>query len=275
MHAHWVDIFNGTDDDGIVGAVAHHFHLIFFPTEQRFFNQHFSGGRSIQTARDDLDKFVAIIRDTAAGAAHGEAWANNRWQARTFKHLERFFHRMRDARPRRFQTDFGHGVAELDPVFGLVDGFGIGADHFNAIFRQRAVVEQSQSHVQCGLPAHGRQHRVGALFFDDLGDDFGRDRLDIGRIGHIRIGHDRRRVRIDQDDAIALFAQRLTRLRPRIIKLARLPNDDGASADDEDRFYVSTFGHLIHISKGPSRTFMNTTECRGGQCAAQRTEGRH
>ena len=54
---------------------------------------------------------------------------------------------MRDARPRRFQTNFGHSVAELDPVFSLVDGFGIGAYHLDAIFRQRAVVEQRQSDV--------------------------------------------------------------------------------------------------------------------------------
>ena len=33
--------------------------------------------------------------------------------------------------------------------------------------------------------------------------------------------------------------------RARIIELARLPDDDGASADDEDRGDVSAFGHYI------------------------------
>ena len=234
VHAHRVDILNRADDDGIVRAVTHDFHLIFFPTEQRFFNQHFGGWRCIKAAGHDLDKFVAVVSDTAAGATHGETWANDRWQARALKHLQRFFHRMRDARPRRFQTNFGHRVAKLNPVLSLVDRFGIRANHLNAIFCQRAVVEQSQSNVQRSLPTHRRQHRVGALFFNDLGDDFGRDRLDIGRVGHIRISHDRRGIGIDEDDAIALFAQRLARLRPRIIKLARLPDNDGARADDED-----------------------------------------
>ena len=159
---------------------------------------------------------------------------------------------MRDTRPRRFQTNFSHGVAELDPVFGLVDGFGIGTNHFDTIFRQRAIVEQRQGNVQRGLPAHRRQHCVGAFFFDNLGNDFGGNRLNISRVGHIRIGHDRRRIGVDEDDAIALFAQRLARLRSRIIKLARLPDNDGAGADDEDGFYVSTFGHFNSYFQKPS-----------------------
>ena len=75
---------------------------------------------------------------------------------------QRLVHRMRDARPRRFQPDLGHRIAELDPVLGLVDGLGIGTDHLDAVFRQRAVVEQRQSGIQRGLPAHRRQHRVRA-----------------------------------------------------------------------------------------------------------------
>ena len=94
-----------------------------------------------------MDKFVTIIGNPAACAAHGEAWANDRWQARAFQHLQRLFHRMRDARTRRFQPDFGHRVAELDPILGLINRLGIRADHFNAIFCQRAIVEQRQSDV--------------------------------------------------------------------------------------------------------------------------------
>jgi hypothetical protein len=54
----------------------------------------------------------------------------------------------------------------------------------------------------------------GLFLFDDLGDHFGGDRLDIGRVGQFRIGHDRRRVRVDQDDPVALLFQRLAGLVP-------------------------------------------------------------
>ena len=69
-------------------------------------------------------------------------------------------------------------------------------------------------------------------------------RLDVGRIGHVRIGHDGGRIRIDQNDAITLFAQRLAGLCPGIIEFAGLADDDRAGADDQDAFDVSTFRHV-------------------------------
>ena len=88
--------------------------------------------------------------------------------------------------------------------------------------------------VERGLPAHRRQQRVRALDRDDLLDHLPGDRLDVGRVGHVGIGHDRRRIRVDEDDAIALLAQRLAGLRAGIIELARLADDDRAGADDQD-----------------------------------------
>ena len=44
MHTHRIDILDRADDDAIVLAVAHHLHLVFFPTEERFLDQHFGGG---------------------------------------------------------------------------------------------------------------------------------------------------------------------------------------------------------------------------------------
>src|SRR3546814_8325431 len=81
---------------------------------------------------------------------------------------------------------------------------------------ERAVPRKRQRGVERRLPAHGRKHGVGAFLLNDLRDDFGRDRLHIGRVRQLRIGHDRRRIGIDEDDAIALLVQRLARLRARI-----------------------------------------------------------
>jgi hypothetical protein len=58
------------------------------------------------------------------------------------------------------------------------------------------------------------------------------------------VGHDRRRVGIDQDDAVALLAQRLAGLRAGVIELAGLADDDRAGADDQDAFDVGSFGHF-------------------------------
>ncbi len=158
--------------------------------------------------------------------------------------------RIGEPRLRRLQPDLGHGLAEQLAVFRLVDRIRRGADHLDVEFLQRALPAQRQGAVQRGLAAHGRQQRKAAgndiaFLLDDLGDDLRRDRLDIGRIRQLRIGHDRRRVGIDQDDAIALFLQRLDRLRAGIIEFAGLADHDGTGADDQDGGDVGSFGHQV------------------------------
>ena len=103
----------------------------------------------------------------------------------------------------------GHRLAEQRAVLGHVDRVRLGADHLDVVALENAHALQRQRGVERGLAAHGRQQRVGPLLLDDLGDDFGRDRLDIGGVGQIRVGHDRRRVGVDQDDPVALLFQRL------------------------------------------------------------------
>src|SRR5689334_25063953 len=74
-------------------------------------------------------------------------------------------------------------------------------------------------------------------------DEVGRDRLDIGGVGYPRIGHDRGRVRVHQDDAIALFFQGLARLRSGIVEPAGLADDHRPSPDDQDGLYICALGH--------------------------------
>ena len=93
-------------------------------------------------------------------------------------------------------------------------------------------------------PMVGKQ-RVRTLLLDDLGDDLRRDRLDVGRVGQIRIGHDGRRIGIDENDPIALVLERLAGLRAGIVELAGLADDDRPRTDDQDRGDVGPLGHLI------------------------------
>ncbi len=78
---------------------------------------------------------------------------------------------------------------------------------------------------------------------DDFLDAFRRDRLDVGAVGELRVGHDGGRVGVDEHDAVAFLLERLAGLRAGIIKLARLADDDRAGADDEDAVDVSALGH--------------------------------
>ena len=100
---------------------------------------------------------------------------------------------MREHRARTFEPDPLHRLAEQLAVLGLGDGRRLGADHLDAVRCEHALLVEIERGVQRGLPAHGRQQREDAalrhvrLFADDdLFDEFGRDRLDIGGVRQAR-----------------------------------------------------------------------------------------
>jgi hypothetical protein len=147
------------------------------------------------------------------------------------------------------QADLQHQFLERQAVFALVDGLGLGADHFDVVPFQRAVFVQGHRGVQRGLAAErGQQHQfalraealpvLGLLAHDDFLHAFRRDGFDVGAVGELRVGHDGGRVGVDEHDAVAFLLEGLAGLGAGIIKFARLADDDRAGADDEDGMNV-------------------------------------
>ena len=108
---------------------------------------------------------------------------------------------------------------------------------------EHARLGQLDRQVERGLAAEGREQRVGPLALDDAGEALHVERLDVGGVGELGVGHDRRRVRVHQHDAVALVAQHPARLRARVVELAGLADDDRAAPDDQDRLEVGALGH--------------------------------
>jgi hypothetical protein len=157
---------------------------------------------------------------------------------------------MRNARAGRAQADAGHGVLELQTVFGLVDRLGRGADEFTAVALEHAMTMQIERAIERGLAAHRGQDRVRALLVDDALDHLPGDRLDVGDIGRAGVGHDRCRIAVDQDHPKAFLAQRFAGLSTGIIELAGLADDDRAGADDENAGNVGTTRHVMQSPSG-------------------------
>ena len=128
---------------------------------------------------------------------------------------------------------------------------------------QRAVVGERERGVQRGLPAHGRQQGVRRLGGDDPCHDLGRDRLDVGGVGELGVGHDRRRVRVHQDHPVALVLERLAGLRARIVELAGLADHDGAGPDHHDRGDVAAAGHRAAAGRQPIDATKRAKRCAG------------
>ncbi len=164
-------------------------------------------GRLQQAVLDFGDEIFGGVGDARARSAQRERRANETRKANVIRYRLRFFDRVRDARSGYRQPGGDHRVFELQAIFGQIDRGDLRADQLHVVFIENARAHQIQRQIQRGLPAHGRQDRIGLLGGDDLLDDVGRQRLDVGRIGEFGIGHDRRRIGIDEDDAIALAAQ--------------------------------------------------------------------
>ncbi len=185
------------------------------------------------------------------------------------EHLARLVERIDRLANARFQADLFHRRFELVAFFRFGDHGRIGTDHFDAVLFQHPVGGQIHGQIQRGLTAERRQQRLRAFCLDHLLDHLPGQRLDVGRIGHVRVGHNRRRIAIDQYDLIAFLTQRLARLGARVIKLAGLTDDDRTAADQQNLLDILTSGHdsfRQKVVKGSGRQIAqkdNTVELSG------------
>ena len=243
MDAHRVEILDRADDHDVVVLVAHHLHLVLFPAEDRFLDEHLRGGRRVEAAADEVVVLGPAVSDRRTAAAHGEARPHHCRQADLVDPRAGFLDRLHCLAEGRFQADLVHRFLKPLAALGLVDHVGIGADHLDAILLEHAMLRKIHRHIEPRLSAERRQQRIGPLLLDHLGDDFPGERLDVGAIGGRRIGHDRRRIRVHQHDLVAFFAQGFARLRAGIVKFAGLADHNGAGTNDENLLQVVASGH--------------------------------
>jgi hypothetical protein len=263
MHAHRVHVLDRADDDRVVLAVADHLHLELLPAEEALVDEDLGHGARFEATAADLEVVVAVVGDAAPRSAEREGGADDGGKPHGLERVHAEVEtgadvelavllagRGDDGGLGVLEPDAVHRFAEELAVLGHLDGFALGADHLDAELREHAHFLERQRGVEPGLPAHRGQERVRAFLLDDLGDDLGRDRLDIGGVREAGVGHDRRRVRVDQDDAVAFLAQRLAGLGAGVVELAGLADDDGAGSDDHDRLDVGSLRHRIPLRPG-------------------------
>ena len=203
------------------------------------------------------------MRDTATGAAEGKARTQHAGISHALGDGLGVCHAVGIARARDLQADLGHGLVKELAVLAALDGGKVAADHLDAVLVERAVFRQLDGGVQTGLAAQRGQQRVRALFLDYALDKLGSDGLDIGAVGQARVGHDGRRVGVDQDDLKAILLEHLAGLGTGVVELTGLANDNGARANDEDALDVSTFRHISSPRSQRSRTQQSSSR-QGG-----------
>ncbi len=140
-----------------------------------------------------------------------------------------------------------HEVTELLPILGLFDGRQFRPEQFDAaIFKHAAAVEFHRQ-VEAGLAAKCGQEGVRAFLTDNPFDELRFERFDIDTVRRRRVGHDRGRVRVDEDNLVSFFFQGKTRLSTSIVKFCRLPDDDRTGSDYKDFLNIWSFWHVTFL----------------------------
>ena len=244
---HRVDVLDRTDDDDVVGLVAHHLELELLPAEDRLLEHDLVDERGVEAPLGDLGELLAVVGDAAPRAPQGEGGADDDRKPDLGGDGHHLLHRPGEAAFGDLEADPLHRLPEELAVLRLVDDRERGPDHLDAVLLEDAGLRHGDRGVEPGLAAEGGQQGVGPLLGDDLLHRFGGDRLDVGPIRRFGVGHDRRGVGVDEDHLVPLLLQRLAGLGPRVVELAGLADDDRPGADDQDLLDVRPFGHVSSV----------------------------
>ena len=264
MDAHRVHVLHGADGDGGALVVPHDLKLDLLPPEDVLFDQDLGDGGVVQTDLALLPQLFLVVSHAAAAAAQGEGGADDHGIADAVGDLHAGLNVVGGVGGDGGLPDGGHGILEDLPVLGLVDGVGVGADEPDVVGGQEALVGQLHGDGQASLSSQTRQKAVGLGFLNDALDGLGGQGLQVHRVGHGAVGHDRCRVGVDQHGLHALSLQNPAGLGAGIVELGGLADDDGAGTDDKDFFNGSISRHYnpsfiisvkrskaVRVSRGP------------------------
>ena len=188
-------------------------------------------------------KSASSLRGASPRAAQGEGGAHDDRQADLPSDRLGLRDRAGAPGPRDLGPDLQHRRLEEVAVLGQPHRVLVGADQAHVPLFEHAPLGQRERQVDGGLAPDGRQDGVGPLAVDDPLEKLGRQGLDVRRVGELRVRHDRGGVGVDEQDPVSLAPQGAHGLRPGVVELARLADDDRPRPDDEDALDVVALRH--------------------------------
>ena len=249
VHSHGIDVLDRTDHHHVVVLVAHQLELVFLPADDGLLEQHLGCRAGLQAGAGNPFQIGLVIRNTRSGATHRERRANDDGITQFARCLDALLHRVADDGAGTRSANGLHDRSELLTVLAALDGVDVRTDQFHSIPFENTGRVQGDGGIQRGLTTEGGQQGVGALFRNDALDVFGRDGLDVGGVGELRVRHDRRGVGVDQDHTQTLVPKHSAGLRARVIEFARLPDNDRSRTDNHHGFNVGSAWHQAPPSR--------------------------
>jgi hypothetical protein len=151
-----------------------------------------------------------------------------------------------DRRGRVRLADPVEQVAEALAILGHLDRLERRADQRTPV-RSRTPALRSRATARFRAvwpPSPARRPSGRSRAIHRLHRDLDRERLEVDDVGDAGVGHDRGRVRVDQDRPDALGPQRPAGLGAGIVELGRLADDDRPRTEDEDRAPARPADHV-------------------------------
>ena len=244
VDTHRVKILDAADDHHVVGEIAHHLQFELLPTEKGLFDQDLGDRAGFESALTDRRVFLWVVGDAATTAAQGEGGTNNPGitSDRSADSLG-FLHRRGDSRGTDLHADAFHGLLEQQSILSFLNGLKIRSDQLHPVTLERSVLRQGHRKIQCGLPTHRRKQGIGPLGFDHPGHHVRGQRFDVRAIGHLRVGHDRRRIRIHQHNLEALGPECFAGLGSGIVELTGLTDHNRSRTQQQDAAQIGPPRH--------------------------------
>ncbi len=239
VDAQRIDVLHRADRDAGVVRVAHHLVLDLLPADEAALDHDLADRAGAEAGANPLAVFLLGLDDAAARPAERERGPDDRREADVHQGS-----RLRggpllegapldDERRRIRLPDPIEQVPERLPILGHPDGLERRPEQPDVMALEDAGPGEVHRHVQGRLATETGEQALRLLAGDDRFDGGDRQGLEVDRVRNLRVGHDRGRVRVDQDRAHALRAQRATRLGAGVVELRRLPDHDRPRADDQ------------------------------------------
>ena len=182
MHAHGINIFDRTNDNGIVSFVPDDFQFEFFPTKQRFFNQHFRDGTGTKTILQQFMKLFVVVCHRSTGTSQCKRGTDDDRKLYGFQKQFCFFPGMDKSALCSINACSIHHFLKPFTILSFLDRLHLGTDELNTIFLKNPLSVQIHGQIQGCLSTYRWQDGIRFFFINDGSYIFWSDWFNIGSI---------------------------------------------------------------------------------------------
>ena len=186
--------------------------------------------------------------NTSTGSTKGKSRPQHNGIANLRSHALTLVNSMRNTGASYLKTNIAHGIGKELTVLSRSNRGNVTTNNLHLILFKHTGLRKLYCTVQPCLSAHICKQCIRTFASDDFFYRLRSNWLNVGSVGHRRIGHDGCGIGINQHHLIALFTQGLTCLSSGIIKLARLTNNNWTRANNQNLFNISPLGHPTYTS---------------------------